>query len=124
MNDITLLLAGYYSVCNFCKEGKFHLVHEEQTDTSFEEQHVAHGAIEIVPAQKFLSDNLSSQYIDVNRPELKPIGTSLGPVTKTNIVDSFKTSRIMRNKYNQAMSIKKRLMFECLDDDYIPKLQK
>jgi hypothetical protein len=118
------LLAGYYSVCNFCKEGRFNLINDEHIDFSFEEQHVAHGAIEIVPAQKFLSDNLSSQYIDVDRPTLLPIGTSLGPVKKTDIIDSFKTSVTNRNKYRQIIAKENKPPFETVEDEYIPKLQK
>jgi len=118
------LLSGYYIVCNFCKEGKFHLTSEAPLNTTFEEEHVFHGVIEIVPAQKFLSDNLHSQYIDVDRLELTPIGTSLGPVKKIDIIDSFKTSVTNRNKYKQIVAKENKSPFAIIEDGHINKLQK
>ncbi len=99
------LLGGYYSVCKFCQEGKFNLL-DGDINTEFEEQHVSHGAIEIIPAAKFLSENLGTSYIDVDRPNLEPISTSLGPVVKKDIIDAFKTAKTMRSKYFQQKAVK------------------
>jgi hypothetical protein len=93
-------LSGYYSVCTFCKEGKFNLI-DNDMNTDFEEQHVTHGALEIVPGAKFLSENLKQNYIDVDRPKLEPINTSIGPSDKKDIIESFKSARNIRNHYLQ-----------------------
>ncbi len=99
------LFEGHYVVCNFCKEGKFHSTAENPNgliptlENSFEEQHSSHGGLEIIVAQKFLSEKLKEQYIDVDRPDLEPISTSIGNVTKKDILDSFKTHRRIRQQY-------------------------
>jgi hypothetical protein len=95
-------LSGYYTVCSFCKEGKFSFI--DDINTAFEEQHIQHGALEIIPAQKFLSNYLDEQYIDIDRPVLKSMNTSIGPSNKQEIIDLFKTSRVMRNKYLQQVA--------------------
>ncbi|SRR6266567_3728708 len=97
------LLQGCYVVCHFCKEGKFTTI-DNETTTDFEKYHLSHGTIEIIPAQKFLSENLSSQYIDVDRPEQKSIGTSIGPVEKKDIIEVFKSSQSARMKYLQKQT--------------------
>ncbi len=107
----TNLLLGYYSVCHFCKEGKFNLIETDDVrmTTEFEELHITHGVIEIIPGAKFLTENLSQQYIDCDRPDLQPISTTIGPVDKKDIIESFKSARTARSKYVQQ-GIKKEII--------------
>lgn len=98
------LLSGFYSVCNFCKEGQFTT---DTQNTEFEQKHATH-EINIISGPQFLSDYLSNGFIDIHRPDLQPIGTSIGPVVKKDIIESFKTAKNIRMKYLQQANKKEK----------------
>ncbi len=128
------LLNGCYSVCNFCKEGQFFNDENEIDEiitTNFQQKHLDHGSLEIIPAAKFLSEKLQMQYIDIDRPELVPIITQIGAVSKKDVIDTFKAQRKMRREYLTQEITKKEIKNHVIDiylktwfkNNFCPKIE-
>lgn len=113
------LLNGNYSVCHFCKEGKFIGELEEETDLIndiFFSKHIEHNSLDIITAVNFLSKNLVLGYIDINRLNLLPIITEIGRVDRKDILEEYKRKKKTRNRFLSDLNKKEEIKNDILQD--------
>jgi hypothetical protein len=68
------LLEGSYSICKACGEGKWYDPNiNGGVFTEWEEHHAQHGVLGFQPATEFLGTMIGEGFVDVDRPDLKPI---------------------------------------------------
>lgn len=79
-----------YIVCTACKQGRLDENRLGQRQASrFAKKHADHG-IELVAERLFLEDYLAAGYVDVERPNLKPIKTHFsGTAPRANVKAPF-----------------------------------